>query len=119
MLCDDIDVMDAWYSRIFSNVPGMLPHSYELTSGKTMLRLRERTRPHDGPKQPPNAPYTRPGVQLTFLVPDAETVERCYEQLQALGVTIMEPPTDQPRGHRCAGPVLLGAAMCLFLRIKF
>ena len=42
MLCDDIAKMDAFYASIFSRVPGVLPFSYELESGTTMLRLRER-----------------------------------------------------------------------------
>jgi catechol 2,3-dioxygenase-like lactoylglutathione lyase family enzyme len=27
-------------------------------------------------------------------------VDLCYEQLAAKGVPILDPPTDQPRGHR-------------------
>ena len=40
-----------------------------------------------------------PGVQLAFLVTPNEVV-RCYEQLGAKGVELIEQPTDQPRGHR-------------------
>jgi catechol 2,3-dioxygenase-like lactoylglutathione lyase family enzyme len=40
-----------------------------------------------------------PGVQIAFLVSPAE-VDLCYNQLVARGVEILEPPTDQPRGHR-------------------
>ena len=74
---------------------GVLPFSYELESGKTMLRLRERTRGYDGKKRVNSAP----GVQLTFLVPDRDTVLRCYKQLLQLEIPILERPTDQPRGH--------------------
>lgn len=74
---------------------GVLPYSYELKSGKTMLRLRERTRGYDGQK----GANTEPGVQLTFLVPDRDAVLRCYHQLLQLEIPILEPPTDQPRGH--------------------
>ena len=74
---------------------GVLPFSYELESGKTMLRLRERTRGYDGEKGVNRAP----GVQLTFLVPDRVAVLQCYKQLLQLDVPILEPPTDQPRGH--------------------
>jgi catechol 2,3-dioxygenase-like lactoylglutathione lyase family enzyme len=38
-------------------------------------------------------------VQLAFLVSPAE-VDQCYEQLVAKGVKILDPPADQPRGHR-------------------
>ena len=76
-------------------IAGVLPFSYELESGKTMLRLRERTRGYDGQK----GVNTAPGVQLTFLVPDRDAVLRCYAQLLQLKIPILEPPTDQPRGH--------------------
>ena len=96
VLCDDMEAMEAFYSSVFGRVPGVAEYSYELTSGKTMLRLRERTRDYDGAK----GANTAPGVQLTFLVPNPLVVEQCYEQLLSLGVPILEPPTDQPRGHR-------------------
>ena len=76
-------------------IAGVLPFSYELDSGKTMLRLRERTRGYDGQKGVNMAP----GVQLTFLVPNRDMVLRCYKQLLQLKIPILEPPTDQPRGH--------------------
>ena len=98
ILCDDLDTMANFYSSIFPRVPGVQPFSYEIVSGKTMLRLRERTRSYDGEKGAANS--TAPGVQLTFLVSSPLLVEQCYRQLLVLGVKILEPPTDQPRGHR-------------------
>ena len=64
------------------------PHS-------TRICLRERFRPFDGDKGANSAP----GVQLAFLVSPV-AVEACHRQLVQMGVKILEPVTDQPRGHR-------------------
>ena len=58
VLCDDMEAMDAFYSKVFGRVPGVAEYSYELESGKTMLRLRERTRGYDGAKGANAAPGT-------------------------------------------------------------
>jgi predicted enzyme related to lactoylglutathione lyase len=60
-----------------------------------LLALRKRTRDYDGR----GVRTELPGVQLAFLVSPAE-VDQCYEQLVARGVKILDPPADQPRGHR-------------------
>ena len=38
-------------------------------------------------------------MQLAFLVSPVE-VDRCYDQLVEQDVKILDPPNDQPRGHR-------------------
>ncbi|MCH2662588.1 VOC family protein, partial [bacterium] len=64
-------------------------------AGAGKLSRRRRTRGYDGQ----GTRSELPGVQLAFLVAPDE-VARCYEQLVAKSVEILEPPTDQPRGHR-------------------
>ena len=64
-------------------------------AGSVMLALRKRTRDYDGQ----GGGAASPGVQLAFLVSPAE-VDQCYEQLLHKGVRILDPPADQPRGHR-------------------
>jgi catechol 2,3-dioxygenase-like lactoylglutathione lyase family enzyme len=60
-----------------------------------LLSLRKRTRNYDGQ----GVRADLPGVQLAFLVSPSE-VDQCYDQLLEKGIKILEPPTDQPRGHR-------------------
>ena len=64
-------------------------------AGSVLLSLRQRTRGYDGQ----GVRAELPGVQIAFLVAPEE-VDLCYAQLVAKGVTILDPPTDQPRGHR-------------------
>jgi catechol 2,3-dioxygenase-like lactoylglutathione lyase family enzyme len=96
VLCDDIGRMKAFYRELFGfAVDSESETSLALRAGGVLLALRERTRDYDGRGVRPDLP----GVQLAFRVaPDA--VAQCYQQLLAKGVVILEPPTDQPRGHR-------------------
>jgi catechol 2,3-dioxygenase-like lactoylglutathione lyase family enzyme len=64
-------------------------------AGAVSLSLRKRTRIYDGS----GIRSELPGLQLAFLVSPSE-VDSCYEELLESGVKILEPPTDQPRGHR-------------------
>jgi uncharacterized glyoxalase superfamily protein PhnB len=64
-------------------------------AGGVLLSLRKRTRDYDGR----GIRVELPGVQLAFKVLPAE-VDQCYEELVAQGIKILEPLTDQPRGHR-------------------
>jgi catechol 2,3-dioxygenase-like lactoylglutathione lyase family enzyme len=59
------------------------------------VALRKRERDYDGRGSGPQSP----GVQLAFRV-EPDEVSQCYEQLVQKGVTILDPPADQPRGHR-------------------
>ena len=96
VLCEDLDRMKAFYRDLF-DFPVASESATGLTfqAGAVKLSLRQRTRGYDGQ----GTRSELPGVQLAFLVAPDE-VARCYEQLVAKSVEILEPPTDQPRGHR-------------------
>lgn len=96
VLCEDLAQMKLFYQDLFAfPVDSESPTSLALQAGSVLLGLRQRTRDYDGQGLRPDLP----GVQLAFRVSPAE-VDRCYEQLVAKGVTIVDPPADQPRGHR-------------------
>lgn len=96
VLCDDINRMKEFYRDLFSfPVDSETDESLALRVGSVLLGLRKRTRNYDGRGGGPESP----GLQLAFLVSPAE-VDACYEVLQAKGVRILDPPADQPRGHR-------------------
>ena len=96
VLCDDIDRMKAFYRDLFPfPVDSETDETLALRVGSVLLGLRKRTRQYDGR----GGGAESPGLQLAFLVSRAE-VDECYEVLQAKGVEILDPPTDQPRGHR-------------------
>ena len=96
VLCENLDRMKAFYRDLF-DFPIASESATGLTfqAGAVKLSLRQRTRGYDGQ----GTRSELPGVQLAFLVAPDE-VTRCYEQLVAKSVEILEPPTDQPRGHR-------------------
>ena len=96
VLCEDLDRMKAFYRDLF-DFPVASESATGLTfqAGAVKLSLRQRTRGYDGR----GTRGELPGVQLAFLVAPEEVV-RCYEQLVAKSVEILESPTDQPRGHR-------------------
>lgn len=96
VLCDDLPRMKAFYQDLFAfEVNSESETSLALRAGGVLLGLRQRTRGYDGVGVRPELP----GVQIAFLVSPPE-VDQCYAELVAKGVTILEPPTDQPRGHR-------------------
>ena len=96
VLCDDLVRMKSFYQDLFAfPVDSEAETSLALRACAMVLALRQRTRGYDGQ----GVRSELPGVQLAFLVAPDE-VERCYHQLVAKGVTILDPPTDQPRGHR-------------------
>lgn len=96
VLCEDLDRMKAFYRDLFAfPVASESATDMAFRVGSVLLGLRKRTRGYDGR----GVRSELPGVQLAFLVSPAE-VDLCYEQLVAKGVTILDPPTDQPRGHR-------------------
>ena len=96
VLCEDLDRMKAFYRDLF-DFPIASESATGLTfqAGAVKLSLRQRTRGYDGR----GTRGELPGVQLAFLGAPEEVV-RCYEQLVAKDVEILESPTDQPRGHR-------------------
>jgi catechol 2,3-dioxygenase-like lactoylglutathione lyase family enzyme len=96
VLCDDMERMKAFYRDLFAfPVDSESETSLAFRAGSVLLALRQRTRDYDGQ----GVRTELPGVQLAFLVSPAE-VDQCYDQLVAKGVPILDPPTDQPRGHR-------------------
>lgn len=96
ILCDDMERMKAFYRDLFAfEIDSESATSLAFRAGSVLLALRQRTRGYDGVGVRPELP----GVQIAFLVQPDE-VELCYQQLLAKGVEILDPPTDQPRGHR-------------------
>ena len=96
VLCDDIDRMKAFYRDLLAfPVDSETDETLALRAGSVLLGLRKRTRNYDGRSGGPESP----GVQLAFLVSAAE-VDECHPLLVDRGVQILDPPTDQPRGHR-------------------
>lgn len=66
-----------------------------LRVGSNVLALTRRGARFDDPSPPPGAL----SLQLAFRVAPPE-VDACARALEAAGVSIEEPPTDQPWGHR-------------------
>ena len=96
VLCDDLDRMQAFYRNLFPfPVESESATGMTFRAGSVLLGLRKRTRDYDGHSEG----IESPGVQLAFLVSPAE-VDRCYDQLVEQDVKILDPPNDQPRGHR-------------------
>ena len=96
ILCEDLAGMKTFYQNLFGfPIETESEASLAFRAGSVLLGLRQRTRDYDGR----GVDAASPGLQLAFRVSPAE-VDQCYEQLAGQGVTILEPPTDQPRGHR-------------------
>ena len=96
VLCDDMDRMKAFYRGLFSfPVDAESDTLLAFCAGSVFLALRKRTRDYDGR----GAGTRSPGVQIAFRVSPAE-VDQCYDQLVDKGVKILDPPTNQPWGHR-------------------
>jgi catechol-2,3-dioxygenase len=96
VLCEDMELMKAFYHDLLPfPVVTETATSMSLDAGGVLLGLRLRDRDYDGR----GGGSASPGVQLAFLVSPAE-VDACYQQLVEGGIEILEPPTDQPRGHR-------------------
>jgi catechol 2,3-dioxygenase-like lactoylglutathione lyase family enzyme len=97
LLCDNLDAMKAFYVErlgfeIHHEIPGFW---VALQIGASLLTLRPRGRPYDGP----SPPISSASVQLAFRVPPSD-VNLAAATLQQHGIEILEPPTDQPWGHR-------------------
>ena len=95
VLCEDIERMKAFYRDLFAfPVESESPTSLAFRVGSVFLALRKRTRIYDG-----RGSIGSPGVQIAFLMTPAE-VDLCHKELLDKGVTILDPPKDQPWGHR-------------------
>ena len=98
LLCEDVAVMRAFYVDVLGfdvrhEIPGLWT---ELQVGASLLALRLRGRPYDGPAPEPGAA----SIQLAFRVPPAE-VEVAAAQLAEREVEPLEPVTDLADfGHR-------------------
>ena len=96
ILCQDIERMKRFYQEVLG-----FPLSYEGNEwiefhvGTTRLTLRKRGRIYDGPPPPKGTAL----LQLAFQVAPAQ-VDSCFAELEQKGVAIIEPPTNQPWGHR-------------------
>lgn len=96
VLCDDLERMKIFYRNLFDfPIDSESDTGLTFRAGGVLLSLRQRTRSYDGS----GTRRELPGVQLAFLVaPD--DVDKCHKELVAKGVKILDPPADQPRGHR-------------------
>ncbi len=96
VLCDDIDGMKNFYRELFPfPIDSESNTDMAFRTGSVILALRQRTRHYDGR----GGGSESPGLQLAFCVSPDE-VEKCYQQLLDQDIKILDPPTDQPRGHR-------------------
>src|SRR5262245_7859846 len=96
VLCEDLERMKAFYMDVFAfPVAKETPTSLAFRVGSAFLALRKRTRSYDGR----GAGNGSPGVQIAFLMSPSE-VDLCHKELVDKGVKILEPPRDQPWGHR-------------------
>jgi len=96
VLCNDLDRMKEFYRDLFAfPVETESATSLAFRAGSVFLALRKRMRPYDGR----GAGIGSPGVQIAFPVSPAE-VDLCHKQLVDKGVTILDPPKDQPWRHR-------------------
>ena len=97
LICADIDRVRRFYEDAlgFPLHRELGPGWIELRVGASILALRLRDRPYDGP-----APAAGTAcVQLAFRVAPAE-VDAWHAELAAKDVAILDPPADQPWGHR-------------------
>lgn len=96
ILCNDIERMKAFYRELFAfPIDSESETTLAFRAGSVIFSLRQRSRDYDGQ----GTRTDLPGLQFAFLV-EAHEVDLCYQQLLASSVTIVDPPADQPRGHR-------------------
>ena len=97
LLCDDLEGMKAFYEKVFGfhveeEVPGVMIF---FRVGTLFLGLRLRGRHYDGPEIETESA----SVQISFRVPPAD-VDLAFEKLRALGIGVIEKPTNQDWPHR-------------------
>ena len=97
ILVRDMAAMRRFYEEVLR-----FPLSRELSAawieyqiGGTILAL---SRPHRTAKDAPT-PAGSASLQLAFKV-EVDAVDRCADELMRHGVDLLEPPTNQPFGHR-------------------
>ena len=93
----DMAAMRRFYEGVLS-----FPVTRELSAGWIEYQIGGNTlalaRPGRTAKDAPT-PVGSASLQLAFRV-GAEDVDRCAEELTRHGVDLLEPPTNQPFGHR-------------------
>ena len=93
----DFQAMRVFYQDVLGH-----PLSSELSDGWIEYRIGSNTlalaRPSRTAADLP-VPLGTASLQLAFKV-SAPDVDRCARELQEKGIALLEPPTDQPFGHR-------------------
>lgn len=97
ILCDDVAAMRTFYTEILGfGVHHEVEHAWiALRVGASLLVLRPRNRPYDGPP----IPLESAAIQLAFRVPPAD-VHQAHQTLINNGIPVIDEPTDQVWGHR-------------------
>ncbi|WP_298937661.1 VOC family protein [uncultured Ruegeria sp.] len=97
LLCDDIERMKLFYRDVlgFEIEDEATGTWVGFRVGTLYLGLRPRGRSYDGERIPDKSA----GVQISFRVPPAD-VDVAYEELSAMGVKVIEGPTNQDWTHR-------------------
>jgi len=94
LACRDIARARDFYSRILGfDVTYERDDWVKFNAGPISLALRPETGPFDG------RTVSGPALQLAFEVAYSD-IDRCFEELKAHGVSIIERPTNQVWGHR-------------------
>lgn len=93
----DLPAMRRFYEEVlgFPRLRELSPRWIEYRVGGNTLALALPGRTAGDAPVPPGTA----ALQLAFRVP-RDAVDRCAETLLAQGITLLEPPTDQPFGHR-------------------
>jgi catechol 2,3-dioxygenase-like lactoylglutathione lyase family enzyme len=93
----DLTVMRSFYRDVLG-----LPLLRELSAGWIEYRIGSNTLALALPSRTaadPPIPSGSASLQLAFKV-SAPDVDQCARELQEKGIALLEPPTDQPFGHR-------------------
>lgn len=94
--CTDIARQRAFYERFLEVKPGFVREDWvRFDLGHVRLALRRR-----GDALFPRSAGSASGVQISFRVEDRDTLDRWHRRLLTARVAVLEPPADQPWGHR-------------------
>ena len=93
--CTDLARQRAFYERVLEVKPGIDRADWiRFELGHVRLALRARG----------DALFPRAGgggaVQISLRVADREALDRWHRRLMTARIAVLEPPTDQPWGHR-------------------
>ena len=91
LISDELAALRHFYAEVLGfEVIEQRPDYVKLDAGSIFIALRCPNRPYDHPA-------AGGSVQLAF---PTNEVDQWAERLRLAGVEILEPPTDQPWGHR-------------------